>query len=105
MAGEKKEMIVVEAMHQDAVRTQFMEWRAQHPEIVSRLGQQDLILNVIRGAGGKTLHRYSQPGLALSVRIRGSRSLVPGGSALALCGNEWSQHQMIMKTSPRAGAS
>ena len=51
-------MVVVEPMSPDAAKAQFMEWRSQHPEIASRLGQQDLILDVIRGHDGKTLHRY-----------------------------------------------
>ena len=58
MTGEKKEMVVVEPMSPDAAKAQFMEWREQHPEIASRLGEQDLILDVIRGREGKTLHRY-----------------------------------------------
>jgi len=58
VSSQKKELVVVEPMPPEAAKERFIEWRGRHPEIASRLGQQDLILDVIRGLEGKTLHRY-----------------------------------------------
>jgi hypothetical protein len=55
---QKKELVVVEPMPAEAAKQQFIEWRAQHPEIISRLGPEDVIVDVIRATGGRTLHRY-----------------------------------------------
>jgi hypothetical protein len=58
MTGKKKEMVIVEPTSPHAAKAQFMEWREQHPQIASRLGERDLILDVIRAREGKTLHQY-----------------------------------------------
>jgi len=55
---QKKELVVVEPMPAKAAKQQFIEWREQHPEIASRLGSEDVILDVIRATGGRTLHSY-----------------------------------------------
>ncbi len=47
MSSQKKELVVVEPMPPEAAKERFIEWRGRHPEIASRLGQQDLILDVI----------------------------------------------------------
>ena len=58
MSNQKKELVVVEPMPADAAKQQFIDWRVRHPEVVSRLGPEDVIVDVIRATGGRTLHRY-----------------------------------------------
>jgi len=54
----KKEVVIVGPMSPDAATVQFTEWRAQHPEIISQLGHEDLIRDIVRGPEGRTLHQY-----------------------------------------------
>jgi hypothetical protein len=58
VSSRRKELVVVEPMPPAAAKERFIEWRGLHPEIASRLGPQDMILDVISGLEGKTLHSY-----------------------------------------------
>jgi hypothetical protein len=58
MSPQKKELVIVEPMPPDAAKQQFIRWREEHPELASRLGPNDLIVDHMCGRGGETRHRY-----------------------------------------------